>query len=318
MINMSNAVSGRRRRFLFLTGVMTLTAGLIHATPVSAEVTEAAQAADVSEVVADMAGVVDGAVLVDINTGFVANTTEGSVTIPDDAAGAIQIDGGVGEVSIGIPGGASADAVLVGDDVVYNDVAKGTNIVAQATDEGGAQILITIDSAQAPKTFDFPVAVPEGASLTLNSDGSVSLTLQGEELGQFDTPWAVDANGNNVDTHFTINGPTLTQTVNHDTANVAYPVVADPKFSSSWWGYTVKLTTSELKKVDGALLAGAGASAVGAALCEGSTAGLCALPLALGAAVITFGRGAIKLCSNSKGVDIHASKVGGAVWCSGY
>lgn len=299
------------RNFATTAIIAALTIGSIGVTPASAEPEPTVD--DIAAMTETIPQVDNGLALTPDSGGFTTNT----VDIPANAGGELIIDTGI-EIGIGLPGNASAAGQLAGDDVVFEDVARDTNIVAQATAEGAAQILITIDSAQAPTEFEFPIDIPDGAALTLNADGSVSIAIDGEELGHIETPWAVDANGNNVATAFAVNGATLTQIVNHTASDVAYPVVADPKFSSSWWGQTMKLTTSELKKLDAALLAGSGASAVGAAACAGLTGGLCALPFALGAALITFGRGAIKLCQNSRGVDIHSSKVGGAVWCSGY
>jgi len=41
-------------------------------------------------------------------------------------------------------------------------------------------------------------------------------------------PWAKDAAGENVKTHYQLNGSVLTQTVEHQAPGVAYPVLADP------------------------------------------------------------------------------------------
>ena len=42
-------------------------------------------------------------------------------------------------------------------------------------------------------------------------------------------PWAKDANGQDVPTHYEIDGTIVTQIVEHKGDDVAYPVVADPK-----------------------------------------------------------------------------------------
>lgn len=45
-----------------------------------------------------------------------------------------------------------------------------------------------------------------------------------------DAAWAVDANGNDVDTYYVVNGNILTQVVNFD-EKTTFPVIADP---SAW------------------------------------------------------------------------------------
>lgn len=45
-------------------------------------------------------------------------------------------------------------------------------------------------------------------------------------LGGIDAPWAVDADGQPLPTHYEISGSTLTQVV--DTTGATFPVVADP------------------------------------------------------------------------------------------
>ena len=41
-------------------------------------------------------------------------------------------------------------------------------------------------------------------------------------------PWARDANGAEVPTHYEITGTTLTQIIDHRMEPYAYPIVADP------------------------------------------------------------------------------------------
>lgn len=53
-----------------------------------------------------------------------------------------------------------------------------------------------------------------------------------QQITQIAAPWAVDANGRRVPTHYTLDGDTLVQSV-EVTAETAFPVVADP--SLLWW-----------------------------------------------------------------------------------
>jgi hypothetical protein len=60
------------------------------------------------------------------------------------------------------------------------------------------------------------------------------------------TPWATDANGAPVPTHYEINGSSIVQIVDHHGA--AYPVTADPKVSLGWKIY-VTYSKSEVHRI---------------------------------------------------------------------
>ncbi len=68
--------------------------------------------------------------------------------------------------------------------------------------------------------------------------------------GIIDAPWAYDANGTPVPTHYEISGDVLTQVVDHICDNYTYPITADPKVS---WGLSiyVTFTKSETKQLAG-------------------------------------------------------------------
>ncbi|MBC9719552.1 DNRLRE domain-containing protein [Streptomyces sp. TRM66268-LWL] len=53
------------------------------------------------------------------------------------------------------------------------------------------------------------------------------------QLGQFDAPWAKDANGNTVSTSFRIDNGDIVQTIDVN-ADTAFPIVADPFWRSVW------------------------------------------------------------------------------------
>lgn len=98
----------------------------------------------------------------------------------------------------------------------------------------GAQSIITIKNFQAPQSYSFDVELEDGVSLSLDNDGTVDIMGNGQNLmGEIKKPWAVDAEGNAVETWFEVQGRTLIQHVdfNEDTA---FPVVADP----AWWQTT--------------------------------------------------------------------------------
>jgi hypothetical protein len=63
-------------------------------------------------------------------------------------------------------------------------------------------------------------------------------------VGVVDDAWALDADGQPVDTEYRIEGDTLVQVISPD-ADTAFPVVADPRVVYSWWGFTVYYNKSE-------------------------------------------------------------------------
>lgn len=224
----------RSRRFCAVSTVTILALGLLH--PVMAGAQDSVDASETIAVIENLpveTQVVEGADLVARGDELVAELGEDKVTLPVDAGGVISIESSLADVTIGIPGGRSADAEVVDDRVVYDGVSKDTSIVAQASVEGGAQILVTIDSAAAPTEFEFPLTLPDGAHLSLNEDGSASIVQKGApdtgEVALIETPWALDAAGDQVPTHFLVRGDTLVQVVEHG-VDFMYPIVADPQY----------------------------------------------------------------------------------------
>ncbi|MFS0911279.1 hypothetical protein AB3M89_05765 [Microbacterium sp. 179-I 3D2 NHS] len=65
-----------------------------------------------------------------------------------------------------------------------------------------------------------------GTELLLLDDGSVTVSNGAEFLGGIESPWAIDAQGRSLPTHYEVSGSTLTQVI--DTTGAVFPVVADP------------------------------------------------------------------------------------------
>ena len=81
----------------------------------------------------------------------------------------------------------------------------------------------------------FDLGLPADASLRPGDDGGYDIVHTPADggaltLGHIDAPWAKDANGDPVPTHYTLEGTTLVQTV-QTSATTAFPVVADPLFT---------------------------------------------------------------------------------------
>lgn len=139
-------------------------------------------------------------------------------------AGAANIE--VAGVTLELP--AEGAPTVVGRTAVYRSgEAPTTRIAAQAL-TGGMRALINITGPSAPERYEFPFG-GEVASLTQKPDGSVDTrNATGDVIGTVDAPWARDANGTAVPTHYEIQGTTLIQVVEHRSGPYVYGITADP------------------------------------------------------------------------------------------
>ena len=102
-----------------------------------------------------------------------------------------------------------------------------TSAATPLTIGGGVRLMVIINGADAPSSYEFPLSIPEGRSISstadggyqiLNSDGSAAITIL--------PPWARDANDNLIPSSYSLNGTILTLRV--DLSGATFPVVADP------------------------------------------------------------------------------------------
>jgi len=175
----------------------------------------------------------------DANSAAVSTTDGTTVDVPKDAADGVGITSNDGATLTVTPpvADASGTGKVVADGVVAYPSKDGSATAVQATDNGGVRMLTVIDNADAPTRYPYNVSVPDGGSIKLNDDGSaVVFDGSGQPIASVAPPWATDANGNAVPTHFEVNadGTTLTQVIDHNANGVAYPVTADPFWSTLW------------------------------------------------------------------------------------
>lgn len=152
----------------------------------------------------------------------------GAATPADAAVPIIRAEGDAAAVSlessdVQVTLGSASDAVVSesGQYALVDD--SSVTYAVSYPGEGSTRFSAVLDAptAVAPNwTFD------SGTDLLLLDDGSVSVSSGDQFLGGIDAPWAVDANGSSLPTHYVISGTTLTQIV--DTTGAAFPVVADP------------------------------------------------------------------------------------------
>lgn len=212
--------------------------------------------------------------------------------------GAISIHGselppvGTGQLEVGDSIGISLprEAVVGGAEVtdgglvVYPGEQKGDVSVAVGVADDGKRgpsmaIHTVIPSADSPREYTYDIS---GARPIRNDDGSVSLvgddvtSAEGDKaddperlrpaaqrvMGSIARPWAADAHGAPVPTHFAVRGGALVQTVDFK-ETTAFPVVADPsvKLCDFWTAYCVKLSRSETRSInDGVFASGLAAA----------------------------------------------------------
>ncbi|MFB7844797.1 hypothetical protein [Microbacterium sp. NPDC056052] len=97
----------------------------------------------------------------------------------------------------------------------------------------GVRVLTAISTPEASRTYDYKLSVPSGTTLRENSVGYMLIGPTGASLGQLLSPWAKDANGAKLQTSYSLSGDTLTQIVDLDRKDIAYPVLIDPAWSYS-------------------------------------------------------------------------------------
>lgn len=168
-----------------------------------------------------------------------------SIEVPDDARDGLAISAGAGEVTIGLPFAAAAgEGEATAPGTATYDNGNDTSSVVVVHETGALQVATVIDDASAPTRYDYPIDVPAGASLQASDAGAVVVDAAGEVLGTFAAPWAKDADGRDVPTRYEVHGATLTQVVEHD-ADFAYPIVADPVYTTS----TIYISKATVKQM---------------------------------------------------------------------
>lgn len=171
-------------------------------------------------------------------------SADSAVTIPQDAHDGISFIDPTTEkddsVVLGLPVDAGhRDAAVAKDGTaVYADASGGVDVAVQAT-ATNVRVSTVIRNADAPTTFTYDV---DGASPVLLPDGGVELrqdvelvlpdgstVVQNVAGVTADAPWAKDADGKDVPTHYEVRGNAVVQVV-ETSADTAFPVVADPNW----------------------------------------------------------------------------------------
>jgi len=262
---------------------------------------ETSDAQDTVAAINDVAGsVLDTAIDVSATDSTVSTSAGVNVDLSTDASDGISIDSPIaGDLAIGLPFADVAGDAEVVDGVMVYDNGNGSSTTPLAHADGSVQILTTITGTSAPTEYTYVVDAASGGRLVLTEDGGVDVVgADGFVVSHVLAPWAVDAEGRSVPTRFSINGDALTQTIDHGVAT-AYPVVADPKFTSTWWNKTLYFSKTESAVV----------------VAGGATAAWIAHYFGLPGAVIS---GVLAAYASAFGIYTAAGKCGKLVWYVGY
>lgn len=236
-------------RGVLLGAVCVIAASVGVVSPVAADdsavVTETGEALEIAGSMVEHAAPLD-----EVGDGFVSRVGGSEVELPADPSEPLVLDGAAGEIGVGLPVVAGADDGVVDESgaVVYESDTSAVSLAAQATFDGGLQVLVVIDGPSAPSEYRFDMTVPAGATLESTLDGGAQVVgADGHVVVKVEPAWALDANGNSVPTQYRVEGTTLVQVIDH--AAATYPVVGDPKYT---WGIisgTVYLNRTETNKL---------------------------------------------------------------------
>lgn len=153
------------------------------------------------------------------------------VTVPIEAVNEIQITSPNGnKLGIQLPfSGDATNAVELSRGVVAYDNMNSSVSVPIVKVDGSVQLATVLTSSAAPIGYSYKFRLPKGSSISRLGDGVV-LMSQAKFMGAIAAPWAKDANGRDVPTHYEVSGSTVIQVVDHLSDRFAYPIVADPWF----------------------------------------------------------------------------------------
>lgn len=185
-----------------------------------------------SSVVAQSLSGVDGALLLTPAEGSGVGAVEldgGIVDVPRDLTDGVTIKSfDEAPVVVGLPGAEGAgDATVLADGTVTYPAEDFSNSVIVS--ELGVQMLTTIADESAPTSYEYTLALEPGLTLQLVDGGAEVTDTDGRTVMTVTAPWAKDAAGQSIPTHYTVDGNTLVQVVEHTSVSDAvYPVVADP------------------------------------------------------------------------------------------
>ncbi|MGV1003547.1 MAG: hypothetical protein ACOYEV_02025 [Candidatus Nanopelagicales bacterium] len=238
-----------------------------------------------------------------------------AVDVPSDPVSGITLDPIAGPaIQIELPNAKQVDdARIVEAGVVAYDNNDGSSTVPVVGADGSLQVLTTITGPSAPTTNAYPLSLPAGSSLEETEYGSVLVKGSGGRLvANVAAPWACDAQGRAVPTHYELRGSSIIQVVDHRAEGIAYPVTADP-----WWGWQFRISSTASNRAIALLNHGVGVAGIVSAICSGSIVGLpCGAAWVIAARILAIGGGVLGCCNaRGRGIIVNMNW-NGWLWCT--
>lgn len=161
--------------------------------------------------------------------------------LPLDAAGLR-----VGDLHVQVASGSPAMQRSAEGTVLRGD-AGGQWYLARKLDD--SYQILSVDNAPGSSRLTHEYRFP-GKHLEKLPGGSVLIRkgMFGEPQGIIDRPWAKDATGQPLSTNYLVKGDRLIQTIDVP-GDATFPVVADPKVRTYWWGISFDFNKTETKKI---------------------------------------------------------------------
>ena len=210
------------------------------------------EAEDVADFIEDAVGTDDVIDDIEEEGDFIVKGEDCEIVMPKDGDGDVIIGSEDEEIQMELPEEfVGMDGELVGNGtVVYNGNNSDVSFAVQGIQKmedgfctDGVRSLITIENVDAPHNYNFEFGLPEGYRL-ISSEEDGNIYVEKEEadaitnekytqvIATINPAWAIDANGNNVETYYTVKNNCLTQTVNFS-EETAFPVIADSTTEST-------------------------------------------------------------------------------------
>ena len=139
--------------------------------------------------------------------------------------------GDAAQTAISLPHDGSSATQVSDGLTAFGGTGSASSTVVQPT-AGGVRIYSVSANADAPTRFDYGID-PAGIGVAAQAQadgGMIFFSGDGVLVGQVAAPWARDAAGREIPTHYEFDSGTLTQVID-ETDNVIYPLVADPGFN---------------------------------------------------------------------------------------
>ncbi|MDO4411825.1 hypothetical protein [Cutibacterium sp.] len=164
----------------------------------------------------------------------IATSPKGQQILISDSNGKAVVSGNSSSLVIEDSDGPTIDTD--NQRVATVDSAESSNVdyAITATAAGNVRVYSVIGDRQSPERYSY--TFPGVESIVLDSETGIAFLFSyvngnPQLVGGVDAPWARDANGLEVPTHFEAHGNTLIQVIEHKSGHYAYPITADP----SWW-----------------------------------------------------------------------------------